>query len=82
MFVDNFRRRQPGDDTRDEDYSRNDDPKIIDLAQPKEKVRNRVDGRHDVKRKERRKSKLQRRNAFVSKESPGQPELIAYTAVQ
>jgi hypothetical protein len=43
MFVDNMRRRQSGNDTRQEQNSRDDHSQIIDLAQPKEKVWNWID---------------------------------------
>jgi hypothetical protein len=58
MFVDNMRGRQPGDDTRKEQNSRDNDSQVIDLAQPKEEVRNRVNRRHHVEGKERRKCDL------------------------
>ena len=82
MVVDNMSGRQPGHDTRDEQDPGDDDSQVIDLTQAQEEVRNRVDGRHDIESKERRKCKFQRRNAFVSKESPAQPELIAYAAIE
>jgi len=82
MFVDNVARRQPREDTSDEQDSRYDDPEVVDLTQTKEKVGNRVNRRHDIEREEHRKSEFKPWNAFVSEESPAQPELITYAAIE
>ena len=43
MFVDYVSGRQSGDESREDQHSRDDHAEIVNLTQAKEKVRNRVD---------------------------------------
>ena len=82
MFVDHVSRRQPGHEPRQDQDARGDHPEIVDLAEAKKNVRDRIDRRDHIEPDERRKGELQGGNPVVSKETPSQPQLISHPTIK